>query len=110
MSSERQYPLAAVSWTALKPMQALSITTDDDRLIAYFPIKFIREGDVNTWRYVIQVVEMLVDRDPQFSSVIVDTEGTAMIFEEAPVPGTFMYRQPGETSSRSTRILSSGSR
>lgn len=97
MPSERKYPLAKTSWR-VRPSALVTIVTDDSRRIATFPLQFITDGGINTWRYVIEVVEMLVDHDPQLPSLISDANGVAMLPHNAPTAGEFVYTQPGQAS------------
>lgn len=96
MPSERLYPLSTVSWGARRASEIIHISTPDDRVIGRFPVQFVFEGGDNTWGFIIHVIQILIDYDAQFPSVILDANGSPVDNQSAPTQGRFVYEQPGQ--------------
>ena len=100
----KQYILAVRSW----PKGArVIITSVSGTTIAQIPISFLRSCGHNTWRYVLDVVTLLVEQDDDHLGHIYDSEGQAIDIDGVPVGGTFRYLQQGVCPAAATleRIL-----
>jgi hypothetical protein len=90
--SDVQYELAASSWGVRDTIDIVSV---QNTLIASFPLEFVQRGGDNSWRYVLGVIEQLVDTVPGHASVIRDQSGADVDLEEAPWSGEFVFAQNG---------------
>ncbi|RSH89906.1 hypothetical protein EHS25_001892 [Saitozyma podzolica] len=90
--SNVQYELAASSWGVGDTIDIVSV---QNTLIASFPLEFVQRGGDNSWRYVLGVLEQLVDIVPGYASIIRDQSGADVDLEEAPWSGEFVFAQNG---------------
>lgn len=95
MASERTYQLAVHAWNAYH--DSVAIQSNTGVAIAFFPVPFIRNGGDNTWRYVLQVVNQLVESHAPHIGVIKNLEGEVLDSEAAPLSGTYVYEQTGQS-------------
>ncbi|KIR31328.1 hypothetical protein L804_06632 [Cryptococcus deuterogattii 2001/935-1] len=95
MASERTYQLAVHAWNTYH--DTVAIQSNTGVAIAFFPVPFIRNGGDNTWRYVLQVVNQLVESHAPHIGVIKNLEGEVLDSEAAPLSGTYVYEQTGCT-------------
>jgi hypothetical protein len=93
-----KYPLATRSWAQEDP-SSIELRLPSGKIIASFPIAFVRDGGSNTWEFVLSVVDLLVERDPELPSIITDLDGAAVTLHDAPSAGSFLYRQLGPSHS-----------
>lgn len=84
------YELAVDTWTNT---DSIEITSTSNSRIASFPLSFIQTGGDNTWRYVLKVVDQLVEKDSDQLGVIIDTHGVAVNLDDAPSSGLYYYEQ-----------------
>jgi hypothetical protein len=89
-----QYELASSSWAVRDTIDIVSV---QNTLIATFPLEFVQRGGDNSWRYVLGVIEQLVDTVPDHACVIRDQNGTHVDLAEAPWSGEFVFAQIGES-------------
>ena len=89
-----KYPLAAKSW-AQTGTPSLEIKFASGKRIASFPLAFIKDGGDNTWRYVLEVVDLVVDQSHDLSGVITDLKGAVLDLDDVPCAGTFTYKHLG---------------
>ena len=64
-------------------------------VFAKIPIEFVRKSGMNTWEFVSEIVEMLVDSTPGCPSVIKSASGAVVLPDAAPVEGHYLYLQQG---------------
>ncbi|KAL0240172.1 hypothetical protein I308_106720 [Cryptococcus tetragattii IND107] len=95
MASERTYQLAVHAWNTYH--DTVAIQSNTGLAIAFFPVPFIRNRGDNTWRYVLQVVNQLVESHAPHIGVIKNLEGEVLDSEAAPLSGTYLYEQTGCT-------------
>lgn len=72
--------------------------------IASFPLDFVREGGDNTWRYILLVINLLVEGDPDHPGHIDNQDGTAVDLDQAPSSGIFRYVEQGIYDTLSYRV------
>jgi hypothetical protein len=86
------YELAVDSWVDTKSIDILSLS---DSRIATFPLAFVQRGGDNSWQYVLNVVQQLVDQIPDRPGIITDADGVPLNLADAPSSGLYRYMQPG---------------
>jgi hypothetical protein len=86
------YTTASGVW---RPGGVIKIASLLDTPIASFPLDFVKDGGDNTWRYILLVVALLVDVDPEHPGHIEDPTGNVVILEQAPTSGIFIYVEQG---------------
>jgi hypothetical protein len=64
-------------------------------LVAKIPLDFLRKSGVNTWDFVLDIVNMLVDPVPNCPGMIESTEGDAVDLAAAPSEGQYVFKQAG---------------
>lgn len=84
------YELAVDTWT---DTDSIEITSASNLRIASFPLSFVQTGGDNTWRYVLKVVDQLVEKGSDQLGVIIDTHGVAVSLDDAPSSGLYHYEQ-----------------
>jgi hypothetical protein len=95
MALERTYQLAVHAWGTYH--DAITIQSISGSTIALFPVPFIRAGGNNTWRYVLEVVNQLIEPDPNHCGVLkVDAE-EVLDLDAAPSSGVYVYVQQGSS-------------
>lgn len=93
---ERTYQLAVHAWNTYH--DAITIRSIDGSTIALFPVPFIRTGGNNTWRFVLEVVNQLIDPDPRHPGVLKDDAGGVLDLEAAPLSGVYLYARQGSSA------------
>ncbi|RSH82996.1 hypothetical protein EHS25_005706 [Saitozyma podzolica] len=88
----RTYSLAVQSWSD-QPITIRCFRTDER--IASFPLEFVRRGGNNTWQYVMDVVNQLVEQAAGGRPVIRTSSGEEVSLTDAPTSGVFKYEQVG---------------
>jgi hypothetical protein len=69
-----------------------------DTLIANFPLDFVKHSGDNTWRYILLVVNMIVEVDAIHPGHIEDRDGRSVGLELAPEAGAYYYMELGKVS------------
>ncbi len=87
------YNLASHYWEG--ETISLHASQVDGDIFATFPIPFIRSNGTNTWDYVMDVANMLVDRKVGQPSIILNTDGKEVDLAAAPRSGHYIYMQQG---------------
>jgi hypothetical protein len=82
------YPLAQYSWDDPSVLYVFS-RPPARQLIATFPISFIQKGGDNTWSYVLDVVNQLVQDQNQ--GIIKSENDVQVELDDEPVAGTFWF-------------------
>jgi hypothetical protein len=100
--SDVQYELAASSWGGRDTIDIISI---QNTIIASFHLEFVQRGGDNTWRYVLSVVERLVEPVPGHPSVLRDQDGVEVDLDNAPSSGEFVFARNGEPSFPNGQML-----
>jgi hypothetical protein len=77
----KTYPLALDLW--------------DDTRIATFPIEFVQRGGDNTWRFVLKIVQELLESQSGSLPVLKDLDGGLLDLNQAPWAGTFSFEHVG---------------
>ena len=72
-------------------------------IFATFPPPFLRDNGINTWEYVLNVANMLVNQDSDQSGSIQYASGEEVDLAAAPSSGHYVYRLTG-TSELNTCI------
>ena len=98
---DKQFILAVRSWPrgARVIIKSVSGTT-----IAQIPISFLRSCGHNTWLYVLDVVNLLVEQDVDHPGHVYDSEVQAVDIDSVPVGGTFRYLQQGVCPASATLV------
>jgi hypothetical protein len=81
-----KYPLATRSW-AQDERNSIELRFPSGKLIASFPLAFVRDGGDNTWEFV--------EPTPDLPGTITDVEGVAVSLDDAPHAGSFVYTHLG---------------
>jgi hypothetical protein len=92
--SDATYERAIARWRRAGHVTIRSI---NDCEIAVFPLKFVATGGDNTWRYVLSVVEQLVEPVPEHPGMIFTNGPTPerVDLDGPPHEGVFLYKQLG---------------
>jgi hypothetical protein len=88
----RVYKTAARSWRG-STIAIHDATTGD--IFATVPLNFVQDSGVNTWEYVLDLVNMLVDPVPDCSGLITTTSGDEVDLASAPSAGDYVFKQSG---------------
>ena len=91
--SETTYEISATRWRRSK---TITISSLNDTRLAVFPLPFVQSCGDNTWQYVLNVVEQLVERQPQLSGMIFTDKDEPVNLEEPPFGGVFRYKLLGK--------------
>jgi hypothetical protein len=86
------YPLAQYSWA---DEQVISMSSPAGQLIGTFPLSFVRDGGINMWGYVLDVVHQLVE--PEDHGFIRTANGSPVVLEDQPQPGEFVLEPDSES-------------
>jgi hypothetical protein len=65
-------------------------------LIASFPCDFVRAGGDNTWQYILDMVDSVIDPEPGHPGIIRDSSGLPVDLEAPPTGGDFWFEHSGE--------------
>ena len=85
------YNLASHYWGGdVISLHAFSATGD---IFATIPVNFLRGNGVNTWDYILDLANMLVEPDPNGPGTIETSSGSTVSFVAAPSPGDYVYKQ-----------------
>jgi hypothetical protein len=87
---EVHYELAIRRWRRGGNIEILSI---HDTQIAVFPLEFVAKGEDNTWQFVLDVVQQLVEPLPDHPATIFTDDGEPVNLVESPSAGIFRYKQ-----------------
>ena len=88
------YNLATHYWGSDSITLRASSTGD---IFATIPMEFLRHSGTNTWSYVSQLANMLVNTDVNVFGVIQMTDGEALDYSSEPCAGEFVYTYPGQS-------------
>ena len=91
-SESGEYERAVLRW---RRTGRIRIETSLGTEIAVFPLSFVESCGINTWSFILDVVRQLVEQVPGGQNAIVDGRGRSVDLEEAPYPGTFVYKDEG---------------
>ena len=99
MSEEVTYELATARWRRTSTVQIISLF---DSEIADFPLSFLASCGVNSWQYILDVVDELVDPVPGHPGGIFivndgeDEESEVQVaLGEMPSAGIYRFKQLG---------------
>ena len=97
------YNLSAHYWGGdVISLHALTATGD---IFATIPLNFLRGNSLNTWEYILDLANMLVDPVPDCPGAIETCVGEAVTLAEAPSAGHYIFKH----YSASPRIIRSSS-
>ncbi|WOO86374.1 uncharacterized protein LOC62_08G009851 [Vanrija pseudolonga] len=88
------YDLAIHSWS---DSDNLTVVSTNGTRIASFPLGFIRRGGDNSWRYVVDIVDLLIVRQGDQCTPLEDQYGVSVDLDSPPMAGTFIYRLPDDS-------------
>ena len=71
-------------------------STLDGLVFAKIPLDFVRKGGLDTWSFVLNIVNMLVDPIPQCLGTIKNAGGGSLNMSESPIEGHYIYVQDGK--------------
>jgi hypothetical protein len=89
------YKLAIDGWPESERI-VIRNGTSSPTVIASFPLDFVRRGGDNTWQYVLDMVENVVDPEPGHPGVIRDSTGLPVNPEASPISGDFWFEHSGK--------------
>jgi hypothetical protein len=89
------YKLAIDGWPESERIVIRNGTTSPT-VIASFPLDFVQRGGNNTWQYILDMVETVVDPEPGYPGIICDSTGLPVNPEASPVSGDFWFEHSGE--------------
>jgi hypothetical protein len=102
MGEEVSYELATARWRRTATVQIISVL---DTEIGDFPLSFLSSCGDNTWQYILDTVQQLVDAAPDHPGNIFQTSEDGQEVDEVPVAagetpvaGDFRFRQLGTSS------------
>jgi hypothetical protein len=93
------YNLASHYWGG--EVISLRATTETGDIFATIPLNFLRDSGVNTWKYVLDLASMLVNRPPGSLSFIELTKGGTVDISTEPSAGEYVYGHTGKNHIRS---------
>ena len=64
-------------------------------VFAKVPVEFIRKGGLDSWDFVLDIVNMLVDPTPNCPGMIKTASGVAIDLTARPTEGHYIYVQTG---------------
>lgn len=64
-------------------------------VFAKVPLEFVRKGGLDTWDFVLDIVNMLVDPIPNCPGMIKTANGVAVDLTANPLEGHYIYVQTG---------------
>lgn len=82
-----EYQLAQETW---KDREVISIYDDTGRFLAEFPISFVRQGGVGTWRYILKVLALILESVS--GGTLIAHDGRVMEEHAAIEPGDFTLK------------------
>jgi hypothetical protein len=91
------YKLAIDGWPESERIVIRNGTTSPS-VIASFPLDFVRRGGDNTWQYILDMVENVVDPEPGHPATIRDSTGLPVNPDAPPISGEFWFEHSGEYS------------
>ena len=74
---------------------ALHASTATGDIFATIPLSFLSSNGVNTWKYVLNLANMLVDRVPNCPGAIETFGGDVVSLEAAPAAGDYVFKHSG---------------
>lgn len=89
------YKLAIEGWAESERIVIRNRMTSPS-VIASFPLDFVWAGGDNTWQYILDMVENVVDPEPGHPGIITDSAGLEVDLEASPTCGDFWFKHSGE--------------
>ena len=71
------------------------IVSVHDTHIGSFPMSFLRTCGDNTWQYILHVIHLVIEVDPDHPGKIVDNHGEDVRLAEVPAHGSYIYLEQG---------------
>lgn len=87
------YDLAIHSW---RDPDNIIVQSFNGTRIASFPLGFVRRGGDSTWRYILDVLCVLVEHQGSHSPVLTDEHGEPLDLDSGVIAGVFIYGQLGK--------------
>jgi hypothetical protein len=93
---QQTYLLTVHSWkTSSEPILIRCSRTEE--LIASFPLEFVQRSGDDSWQYVLDVVNQLVELSPGHPPTIRDSAGVPVQMAEHVSGGIYWYEQAGQS-------------
>lgn len=70
-------------------------STLDGLVFAKIPLEFVRKGGLDTWGFVLDLVNMLVDPVPHAGGMLRHADGEMVDLSGSPSEGHYVYVQDG---------------
>jgi hypothetical protein len=86
--SSTYYERGVDSWES---RESVVVRSRDSTIVASFPLSFIQRGGDNTWGYVLEVVDQLVNTDATHPWTIRDHEDQVVDRRQPPRAGIFWF-------------------
>lgn len=97
MSHQQRYPLAVHSWNpGSVPLLVRCQRTNE--LVASFPLEFVKRSGNDSWRYILDVVNQLVEPSPGHKPIIRDGAGVAVELSMSTAEGVYWFEQSGSSN------------
>lgn len=71
-------------------------STLDGLIFAKIPLDFVRKGGLDTWEFVLDLVNMLVDPAPHAGVILKDSDGVSVDLSDSPTEGHYIYVHDGK--------------
>jgi len=91
--TEYTYERAQKRWRRSETVEILSIR---DTQIALFPLSFVALGGDNTWSYILDTIQQLVEVAAGGAGVIMDEQNRIVDGDQPVYGGVFRYSQLGK--------------
>jgi hypothetical protein len=82
------YERAVDSWGSY---ESVVLRSRDGTIVASFPLPFIQRGGNNTWGYILDVVDRLVNTDPNHPWAVRDHEDQVVDPTQPPRGGLYLF-------------------
>ena len=92
------YPLSVDSWRSVSPSEII-IRSSSRKVIASFPLAFLRRGGDDTWNYIFRILEQVVEcKEGEHWTITREEyhEDSVVDLGQPPIAGSYIFRDSGE--------------
>ena len=94
----KTYPLTVNSWRAGRDAVVVFCRISH-QLIGSFPLEFVRQSGVDSWQYVLDAIDIMVEPSPGHTSTLWTVAGVMLDLTQTVDCGEFFFEQLGDSSS-----------
>lgn len=91
----KTYPLAVNSWRAGRDAVVVFCRISH-QLIGSFPLEFVRQSGVDSWQYVLDAIDIMVEPSPGHTSSLWTVAGVMLDLTQTVDCGEFFFEQLGD--------------